>query len=229
MSLSKRTRRSTPVGTTLSALKRFVRSQRASFEGSSKYWETRYQEGGNSGSGSYNRLAQLKADVINKFVADNRIKEVAELGSGDGAQLKLAQYPAYTGYDVSKTAVDLCREIFKGDETKRFHCLEGDAEVEPADLLLSLDVIYHLVEDDVFEQYMQTLFGASKRFVIIYSSNSTDPIPAPHVKHRKFTDWVEENRRDFTLVQHIPNKYPFDPADPKNTTFADFFIYEKQT
>src|SRR5678815_1312722 len=69
--------------------------------GSAEYWEERYREGGNSGSGSYNRLARYKADVLNKFVEDNNISSVIEFGSGDGAQLKLASYPRYIGVDVS--------------------------------------------------------------------------------------------------------------------------------
>lgn len=43
-----------------------------------------------------------------------------------------------------------------------------------ADLSLSLDVIYHLVEDEVFETYINTLFKSARRYVIIYSSNSDD-------------------------------------------------------
>lgn len=33
--------------------------------GSTDYWKNRYLEGGNSGAGSYNNLAQFKAEVIN--------------------------------------------------------------------------------------------------------------------------------------------------------------------
>ena len=38
------------------------------WENSSKYWERRYEQGDNSGSGSYNHLARFKADILNKFV-----------------------------------------------------------------------------------------------------------------------------------------------------------------
>ena len=40
-----------------------------------------------------------------------------------------------------------------------------------ADLTLSLDVIYHLVEDDVFVSAMRALFDKAARFVVIYASN----------------------------------------------------------
>lgn len=43
---------------------------------------------------------------------------------------------------------------------------------ETADLTLSLDVIYHLIEDNVFFTYMDRLFDSSTKFVIIYSLNT---------------------------------------------------------
>jgi hypothetical protein len=38
-----------------------------------------------------------------------------------------------------------------------------------------MDVIYHLMENAAFENHMHTLFGAARRFVIIYSSDFEDP------------------------------------------------------
>ena len=75
---------------------------------------------------------------------------------------------------------------------------------ERADLTLSLDVIYHLVEDTVFECYMRTLFDSSKRYVIVYASDTDDnPIhEGTHVRHRKFSRWIRENAPNWTLVKH---------------------------
>src|SRR5262245_15823168 len=78
------------------------------FPGSGRYWEDRYGTEGNSGVGSYGKFAAFKAEVINVFVAARGVQSVIELGCGDGNQLKLAQYPKYTGYDVSETAVRKC-------------------------------------------------------------------------------------------------------------------------
>src|SRR5215210_4430947 len=44
---------------------------------------------------------------------------------------------------------------------KTFKLMEEYAG-ESAELALSLEVIYHLVEDEVFESYMRRLFGSSK-------------------------------------------------------------------
>ena len=99
---------------------------------------------------------------------------------------------------------------------------------ETAELTLSLDVIYHLVEDDVFNDYMQRLFDSSERMVVIYSSNTDDnrEDAAAHVRHHLFSRWVDENRPSWRLKSCITNKYPFDPKDAHNTSFADFYIFE---
>jgi len=194
---------------------------------SGDYWEDRYRAGGNSGAGSYSRLARNKAEVLNRFVAENRIESVIEFGSGDGAQLRLAVYPRYTGVDVSRTVLDQTIRDFAGDPTKRFlHTAEVTA-ADQADLALSLDVIYHLIEDAVFEAYMWQLFDAARRHVIVYSSNSERPSGAVHVRHRRFTDWVVRHRPDFILTRELKNPNPEEAGDPENTSFADFYFFER--
>lgn len=132
------------------------------FPGSEQYWIERYEAGRTSGAGSYKELAEFKAEIINAFVAKHSVGSVMEFGCGDGNQLKLADYPAYTGFDVSPRAVELCRDMFRSDDTKRFALME-EYEGQTAQLTLSLDVVYHLIEDEVFESYMKTLFGAAER------------------------------------------------------------------
>ena len=198
------------------------------FSNSSQYWEDRYNIGSNSGAGSYGKLARFKADVLNDFVLKHGINSVVEYGCGDGAQLELANYPEYTGFDVSPRAVTICREKFSGRpncqffETKIFLEKEGSF-----DLALSLDVIYHLIEDDVFDAYMKRLFAASKNFVIIYSNNIDKKFDAPHVRGRKFTLWCDEHAKDWSLYQVIENLYPYDPAAPNDTSHSDFYIYKR--
>ena len=192
---------------------------------SEKYWETRYSSSGNSGAGSYGRLAQFKADVINDFIKQKNIKNIIEFGVGDGNQLSLLNAKNYLGFDVSETIVNKNIERFKNFSGYKFK-LVNEFNDEKADLVLSLDVIYHLVEDEVYFQYMENLFRASKRYIIIYSSNK-DEIHTTHVKHRHFTSFIEQNHKEWTLIKKIPNKYPYDEKNPGNTSFADFYIYER--
>lgn len=209
----------------LSKARRY-RASKLHFDSSAKYWEDRYRRGGNSGSGSYNRLAQFKADVLNEFVAENDLKTVIEFGSGDGAQLSLADYQSYVGVDISPTAVAAAREAFRSDPSKRF-LHTSEVTDDRADVALSLDVVYHLVEDEVFDAYMTGLFNAALRYAIVYASNRDSAWPSPHVRHREFTRWVDENRPDFRLLTKIRNRYPYSDLDPDNTSFADFYIFER--
>lgn len=197
------------------------------FPGSEQYWIERYEAGRTSGAGSYDELAEFKAEVVNGFVASHGIKSVMEFGCGDGNQLKLADYPSYAGFDVSPRAVELCREIFRGDDTKQCLLME-DYQGQTAELTLSLDVVYHLVEDEVFESYMKILFGAAERFVIIYSTNSDmrEEQQSRHVRHRIFSEWVDANATEWKLREHVPNRYPPDGSGTRGSS-ADFFIYKR--
>ena len=193
---------------------------------SAEYWESRYRSDGHSGAGSHDRLAQFKAEILNEFVRSHAVDSVVEFGCGDGRQLALADYPAYLGIDVSPTALEQCRARFAGDPSKHF-VQSGEQPDRTFDLALSLDVIYHLIEDEVFEAYMRTLFDAAHRWAIIYSSNSDAPTPEPHIQHRRVTDWVATHRKDWRLVEQIGNRYPYDSRNPDLTSFADFYIYER--
>lgn len=195
------------------------------FPGSQGYWEQRYAGQGDSGVGSYGKFAAFKAEVLNEFVAERSVRSVIEFGCGDGNQLMFARYPRYLGFDVSQTAIRKCRELFASDPTKAFGLME-EFKGQRADLTISLDVIYHLVEDEIFEHYMQTLFGAADRYVIIYSSDSEKNrgYRGTHVRHRKSSRWVRRNLPAWTLLRRIPNRYPY-RGDYTTGSFAEFFIY----
>lgn len=201
---------------------------RARFPGSKKYWDFRYAMGGTSGRGSYGKLAEFKAQVLNCFVKKYDIHSVIEFGCGDGNQLELATYLKYIGLDVSKTAVKICKERFQQDKTKSFFlydpvCFDDKDPIFKAELALSLDVIFHLVEDRIFKLYMSHLFASSVKSVIIYSSDTDDnPIGLPHVRHRNFTKWVKENLPNWKLINKVDNKYPLELG-----SFADFYFYKK--
>ncbi len=190
---------------------------------STAYWEARYRANGASGAGSLGRLARFKAGVINRFVADNRVGSVIDLGCGDGSQLGLLDLPAhYVGVDASAAALASCSARWP---ERRFGGLEAVAALPPAEMTLSLDVLYHLTEDAVFAAALAALFDLATRFVLIYSSNVEAGFAAPHVRHRRFTSAVAATQPHWRLAAHLPNPYPFDPGAPNETSFADFFVY----
>lgn len=191
---------------------------------SADYWQKRYQLGMDSGAGSAGELARFKADVLNDFVREHSVQSVIEFGCGDGQQLALAQYPRYLGLDVSQAAVALCTRRFAGDPTKSFLRYDGARTWQPgdfpqADLTISLDVIYHLLEDEVYRVYLANLFAASSRHVIVYSSNREDATLARHVRHRRFVNDVAASQPGFKLIRTLANPFP-------ERSFADFHFFE---
>lgn len=196
------------------------------------YWEQRYQSGDNSGSGSYNRLARFKAEVVNNFIVKKQINSMVEWGGGDGNQLSLLKNISYTGYDVSKTIIESCRLRFSEDNTKQFYWYCGeklDFSNAKYDMSLSLDVIYHLTEDNIFINYMYNLFHSATKFVCIYSWDGILPenvYTNSHVKYRKFVEYIETTFPEWELIQHTKNKYPWKDSDPENTSRCEFYFWK---
>ncbi|MDC1486517.1 hypothetical protein N8134_03160, partial [Flavobacteriales bacterium] len=144
--------------------------------------------------------------------------------------LAMFSIPTYHGLDVSQTVVDQARIAFDADKTKSFQLVkEFNRKQKSFELSMSLDVIYHLIEDVVFTSYMHNLFDSSEKFVIIYASNKTDEnyVQGFHVKHRAFSDWVKQNRPEFQQIDMIPNPFPQYSNDPNETSCADFYFYQK--
>lgn len=191
---------------------------------SARYWEERYKSGGSSGSGSYHKLARFKAEVLNDFICRNDINSVIEWGFGDGNQVNLLEVPLYTGYDVSETAWRICRERFSGDAKKEFRHYNGSRMTdfeEAYDMAISLDVLYHLVEDNKFEDYLYNLFGSSNKYVCIYSSDYEERQKAEHVKRRKFTEYIKKHYPEWELVLFVKNPYLYTDSD------SNFYFYRK--
>lgn len=184
------------------------------------YWNVRYARGGTSGLGSRGHLGAFKADTLNALAAREGIRSVVDWGCGDGEQAARFRFPRYLGLDVSPDALARCRERCAGDDTKRFALVD---EAETAEMALSLDVIYHLIDDAEYAAYMRRLFESASRMVVVYSTDY-DKTNAVHVRHRAFTDWVRENAPGWRLRERIPNRYPPTETVGEGSSCA-FYVY----
>ena len=193
---------------------RYVRNKL--FPGSASYWESHYRSGGDSGTGSYGRSAEYKANFLNGFVKDHQINTVIEFGCGDGNQVLQFHFPSYIGLDISNAAIEKCIHACQGDPSKNFFIYSSKTEGLKAELAISLDVIYHLIEDEVYENYMRRLFGSATRYVIIYAWDVESDMDY-HVKHRKFSEWIENNVSEFRMLSKV-----------KSSNFSDFYLYERR-
>ncbi len=196
---------------------------------SSGYWTERYKKGRNSGAGSYGRLADYKAGFINEFVVNNKIHSIVEFGSGDGNQASLFEFQNYLGVDVVPQVVQSCAQRFADRKSWAFSTLEEyDRSHDQRELGMSLDVVYHLIEESVFDEYMKRLFKSATRFVLVYSSDHEEVADAVHVRHRNFSEWVNQNAKDWRLVQKFENPHRIEiDNDPKNSSFAFFTLFER--
>lgn len=189
-----------------------------------KYWEERYKEGGNSGGGSYSKLAEFKAEVLNDFIMKNSVNSVIEWGFGDGNQLNLLSVPSYTGYDVSETAYRMCKERFAHDKNKKFLHYDGTRMSDCKgiyDMAMSLDVLYHLVEDDKFNDYLYNLFNSSNKYVCIYASDYDEKQRVKHIKRRKFTEYVKNEFSEWEMILFVKNPYLYEMSN------SNFYFYER--
>jgi cyclopropane fatty-acyl-phospholipid synthase-like methyltransferase len=217
----------------LSGLKRHYTSRCATvrYQNSQQYWQERYAVGGDSGEGSYGPLARYKADFINNFCKEMKCESVIEFGCGDGNQLSLLKMDRYTGVDISEKCINECRRKL-GTRGYEFHVLGDYRKLETHerfDMAMSLDVIYHLVEDDVYLQYLDELLNATRQHALIYASNFEHYDESlPHVKHRDFVKDIAQIYPQWELVTVFANPFLKQHDSKEYGSFAQFHHLRNQ-
>lgn len=175
-----------------------------------RYWQDRYSRGETSGTGSYGILADYKAEVINDFLEKNDITSVIEFGCGDGNQLRLMNYQTYLGLDIARSAIDLCRSIFSNDESKSFIIYEPKYFLNngyiKADLVVCLDVLYHIIDEWEFNKTLQDIFSCASRFVILYTNVDALDSDSNHIKFRNLMPYLSRFP-DFKVEEILEQKY----------------------
>jgi SAM-dependent methyltransferase len=191
------------------------------------YWEHRYLAGGNSGAGSKGGLLSWKADIVNAIIRENGVKSCLELGSGDGKFANLLNLKSYIGYDISPSAITLANQhIYKPNFKVKS---KTPFVLRKFDIAISIDVIYHILDKKDFDNHMTKLFSAAKRLVVIYSwPQKPSETMSAHIAFNDFRSWAELQAPGWQLVDHIPNKFPFDEDNPNHTSRSEFFVYRRR-
>ena len=189
------------------------------------YWDKRYKMEGNSGAGSYGLLAEFKAKVINRFIENNKIKTAVEFGCGDGNNLKMIHYPTYLGLDVATSSIEICKDMFKDDKTKSFIQYTPKTFYNngffTAELVLCLDVLYHIIPEDDFYKTLDDIFSTSSKYVILYTN--TDPVEYRRGGHQLFRDTkaVLAKYPQWEIVEIVEQEY-------KDLSPSDFYILKRK-
>jgi len=144
------------------------------------YWNSRYSSGGNSGYGSYGDQLAKKLDWICPLDFDS----ITEMGCGDfnfGAHILLRHDATYTGMDISDVVVKTNNECFP----HKF--ISSVEEIPPADLLMCVDVLFHILDDKDYEEMLNRLEQAWTKYLVItaYERDQKDGL-SPHVRIRRF-------------------------------------------
>lgn len=151
-----------------------------------KYWENRYATGGNSGYGSYENFLTDKVKLLTQLVSDLGICSIADVGCGDCTILPHLTVERYVGYDISPTVIN--RHIQNNSDVSHTFRLIHDPITEPFDMALSLDVIFHQVDDVDYNEYIRHLVNTNAKYILILTMNdrilSTEHAKAAHVKYR---------------------------------------------
>lgn len=102
--------------------------------------------GHGSGEGSLPVHTKGYVAFLQRFLSDNRIASVVDMGCGDWQFSKSIQWGSirYRGYDVVRQVVERNIEQYSAPNIS-FHLYSGNpADLPPADLLISKDVLQHL-------------------------------------------------------------------------------------
>jgi SAM-dependent methyltransferase len=180
------------------------------------YWDHRYRKGRTSGAGSEGSAAAAKAAYVNALIARESIRSVVDWGCGDGTVLDLL-HPGieYVGLDVSPHVIQRHRR----ERLSRGHFLllrRGAHPIVLGELGLSLDVVFHLVDDRDYEEHLANLFGAASRFVLVHSADYDGGHTTRHVRWRHWTGDVRLRFPQWHLREH--------PEDPQ---IIGFYLYER--
>ncbi|MZQ81331.1 methyltransferase domain-containing protein [Paenibacillus sp. 5J-6] len=177
------------------------------------FWNQNYSLGGTSGSGSYGLLAEFKSQIINDMIQKHAITTVIEFGCGDGNQLQTMNYAHYLGLDVAQSSINLCKELYKDDRNKSFMLYTPGYLINRgffrADLVVCLDVLYHITDEQDFCSTLNDLFQSSNRWVVLYTKITTglEPQEVPTILDRDIMSYLAKHG-DYKITEIIQQRHP---------------------
>lgn len=143
------------------------------------FWDKRYASGGNSGDGSYGE--QLKKKL--EWIAPLDFETVTEVGCGDfnfGKNL-LELHPArYIGMDTSDLIIERNKVLYPEHLFIKKHRI-----VPQADLVLCIDVLFHVIEYKDLEELLEDLRRAWTKYLIVTAYERYEE-KSNHLRIRKF-------------------------------------------
>jgi len=155
-----------------------------------EYWDARYRSGRDSGVGSYGNEVEIKlkflVELINSVYPE--VKTILDVGCGDfnlGKQLldRIPEDVTYLGLDVSEAIVSRNNNSYGSDRIK-FEVF--DFQPIQADLVICMDVLFHIIEDADYERMVKYLNMVYGKYLTISQIGGWEKLPylAPHMGPR---------------------------------------------
>jgi hypothetical protein len=172
-----------------------------------------------SGTGSRGSLAEFKANYVNTFIKRYQIQSVLDFGCGDLYNSCMIEVEDYLGIDIvdHKHPKKIMSKNFKTIVSK-FDEFESEHSF---DLCLCMDVLYHLLEDEIIylEKTISNIIKYSKKYIIIYAQDSYD-LTLDYRGHLFNSPWRQIlEKEDVMLIE--------EQSECQAGSSARFFIYEK--
>jgi len=185
-----------------------------------------------SGDGSTQKYADAYAETVRKFIAENKIERVVDLGCGDfrvAAKFVSGNFH-YTGCDVVFSLIKHLNETRK-NETTEFRCVNiVEDELPDGDLCLTRQVLQHLSNAEI----EQVLENTQKfRHLIItehYPNPDKEFVPNLDIPHgptvrARFDSAVVLNKPPFNLKNV---KLLLDVEAEEGTRIKTFLVSREQ-
>jgi hypothetical protein len=144
------------------------------------YWNARYLKGESSGDGSYGEILNKKLGWLGGL----EINSITDVGCGDfnfgKSLLELYPWATYTGFDISDVIIE--RNKLKWPH----YNFTTDGNLPKADLVLCMDVLFHITEDDNYEKMLTGLDQLWTKYLAITAYEYDNKDFKGHVRVRKF-------------------------------------------
>lgn len=145
-----------------------------------EYWNNRYQNGGNSGYGSYDEQLTKKL----QWLSGLPIKSISEIGCGDVNfainLLKLYPGAVYNGQDISEFIIQRNKKLYP-----QYNFVREADNLPVGDLLLCVDVLFHIIEEGDYEALLKQLELKWTKYLAL-TAYERDEDMGNHVRIRKF-------------------------------------------
>ena len=163
-----------------------------------------------SGVGSSIKYNRMYMDFLSKFLIDNSIKNVLDIGCGDWQFSQNIDWNQidYNGIDIVKSVVDTNNDKFGKENIKFFHLNPLETKLPGSfDLVIIKDVLQHWSNETIIE-FLDKLITQGNKYIIIVNTafstfkNNTNKGINRSIKNRYH--YAKLDAADFPLNKYNP-------------------------